>query len=125
MRGTLHGAAMDVGLRFSPFQDTFRNLGATLMADERALDQDPLLPAALVQAAGQVDVLLLHLALPAPLTLSLILAIKSGGVCLPIWATPYRAWWLGQQMIKPSIKSACGCKVAGSLAAVLGPDERL
>ena len=49
-------------------QETFRNLGATVMADERALDQDPLLPAALVQAAGQVDVLLLHLALPAPLT---------------------------------------------------------
>ena len=44
-------------------QETFRNLGATVMADERALDQDPLLPAALVQAAGKVDVLLLHLAL--------------------------------------------------------------
>jgi NAD(P)-dependent dehydrogenase (short-subunit alcohol dehydrogenase family) len=46
----------------------FQDLGATVIGDERALDQDPALPRAIVQAAGRVDVLLLHLALPAPST---------------------------------------------------------
>ena len=48
--------------------EVFERLGATVIADPRALDQDPALPAAIVQAAGRVDVLLLHLALPAPST---------------------------------------------------------
>ena len=48
--------------------ETFRELGAEVIADERPLDADPLLPAKIVQAAGRVDVLLLHLALPAPAT---------------------------------------------------------
>ena len=48
--------------------ETFQTLGANVIADERSLDQDPLLPQQIVQAAGQVDVLLLHLALPAPST---------------------------------------------------------
>ena len=42
--------------------------GATVIADPRALADDPALPAALVQAAGVVDVLIVHLALPAPST---------------------------------------------------------
>ena len=46
----------------------FRDMGAEVIGDERSLDQDPALPAAMVQAAGHVDVLLLHLALPAPNT---------------------------------------------------------
>lgn len=46
----------------------FQDMGAEVIGDERALDQDPALPAAMVQAAGHVDVLLLHLALPAPNT---------------------------------------------------------
>lgn len=46
----------------------FRDAGATLIADPRPLADDPALPAALVRQAGQVDVLLLHLSLPAPST---------------------------------------------------------
>jgi 2-keto-3-deoxy-L-fuconate dehydrogenase len=46
----------------------FGEQGATVIGDPRALDADPALPAALVQAAGRVDVLLLHLSLPAPST---------------------------------------------------------
>ena len=46
----------------------FTQQGATVIRDDRALDQDPALPAAIVQAAGRIDVLLLHLALPAPST---------------------------------------------------------
>ena len=42
--------------------------GATVIADPQALADDPALPAALVQAAGVVDVLIVHLALPAPST---------------------------------------------------------
>ena len=42
--------------------------GAELIADPRPLADDPALPAALVQAAGRVDVLIVHLALPAPST---------------------------------------------------------
>jgi 2-keto-3-deoxy-L-fuconate dehydrogenase len=49
-------------------QEVFTRLGAQVIADERALDQDPALPAALVREAGQVDVLVVHLALPAPVT---------------------------------------------------------
>jgi NAD(P)-dependent dehydrogenase (short-subunit alcohol dehydrogenase family) len=48
--------------------ETFQTLGAHVIADERPLDQDPSLPQQIVQAAGHVDVLLLHLALPAPST---------------------------------------------------------
>jgi NAD(P)-dependent dehydrogenase (short-subunit alcohol dehydrogenase family) len=48
--------------------EVFRELGADVIADARALDQDPALPAALVREAGRVDVLLIHLALPAPST---------------------------------------------------------
>ena len=46
--------------------DTFQAMGAQVIGDERALDQDPQRPAAIVRAAGRIDVLLLHLALPAP-----------------------------------------------------------
>jgi 2-keto-3-deoxy-L-fuconate dehydrogenase len=42
--------------------------GATVIADPRALADDPALPAAIVQAAGVVDVLIVHLAMPAPST---------------------------------------------------------
>ena len=42
--------------------------GAELIADPCPLADDPALPAALVQAAGRVDVLIVHLALPAPST---------------------------------------------------------
>lgn len=48
--------------------DVFQRQGATVIGDPRALAGDPALPAALVRAAGTVDVLLLHLALPAPST---------------------------------------------------------
>ena len=48
--------------------EVFRDMGADVIADPRALDQDPALPAALVREAGRVDVLLIHLALPAPST---------------------------------------------------------
>lgn len=46
----------------------FQRLGATVIADQRPLADDPALPRAIVEAAGHVDVLLLHLALPAPST---------------------------------------------------------
>ena len=48
--------------------EVFRTAGAQVIADPRLLDRDPQLPAAIVRAAGRVDVLLLHLALPAPST---------------------------------------------------------
>lgn len=48
--------------------EVFRDSGAEVIADTQALDQDPALPAAMVRAAGRVDVLLVHLALPAPNT---------------------------------------------------------
>jgi NAD(P)-dependent dehydrogenase (short-subunit alcohol dehydrogenase family) len=48
--------------------EVFRDMGADVVADPRALDQDPTLPAVLVREAGRVDVLLIHLALPAPST---------------------------------------------------------
>jgi len=47
---------------------TFEAQGATVVADTRALHSDPAASAAAVQAAGHVDVLLLHLSLPAPST---------------------------------------------------------
>ncbi len=48
--------------------EVFERQGASVIADAQALHEDPALPAAIVQAAGPVDVLLLHLALPAPAT---------------------------------------------------------
>jgi len=45
-------------------------LAAHVIARERLLDQDPQPPQHIVQAAGPVDVPLLHLALPAPSTLA-------------------------------------------------------
>lgn len=47
--------------------EVFAELGANIMADERPL-LDPQLPAVLIQAAGQVDVLVANLAVPAPST---------------------------------------------------------
>lgn len=47
--------------------EVFAELGAEVIADERALD-DPALPEQIVQAAGHVDVLLANLAIPAPTT---------------------------------------------------------
>lgn len=47
------------------FCETFAALGATVIPDERPL-ADPRLPGAIVASAGRVDVLLAHLALPAP-----------------------------------------------------------
>ena len=46
--------------------EVFERQGATVIADDRALADDPALPATIVRAAGRVDVLLLHLAMPAP-----------------------------------------------------------
>jgi NAD(P)-dependent dehydrogenase (short-subunit alcohol dehydrogenase family) len=48
--------------------DVFGRLGATVIGDARPLADDPALPAAMVAAAGTVDVLVLHLSLPAPST---------------------------------------------------------
>lgn len=48
--------------------EVFERLGAEVIADARALDQDPAASALMVQEAGRVDVLLVHLALPAPST---------------------------------------------------------
>ena len=48
--------------------EVFRDSGAEVIGDPRALDQDPDLPAAVVREAGRIDVLLVHLALPAPST---------------------------------------------------------
>jgi NAD(P)-dependent dehydrogenase (short-subunit alcohol dehydrogenase family) len=48
--------------------EVFTRLGATVIADTRPLADDPAAPAAMVAAAGQVDVLVLHLSLPAPST---------------------------------------------------------
>lgn len=47
--------------------EVFREQGATVIADDRAL-ADPALPAALVAAAGEIDVLVANLAIPAPAT---------------------------------------------------------
>lgn len=48
--------------------EVFRDCGAEVIADPRALADDPTLPAAIVREAGRIDVLLVHLALPAPST---------------------------------------------------------
>lgn len=48
--------------------EVFIDSGAEVIADTHSLDQDPALPAAIVREAGRVDVLLVHLALPAPST---------------------------------------------------------
>lgn len=48
--------------------EVFQRLGATVIGDARPLADDPALPQAIVDAAGHIDVLLLHLALPAPST---------------------------------------------------------
>lgn len=46
----------------------FRALGASVCADRRALGDDAALAARVVEAAGAVDILIAHLALPAPAT---------------------------------------------------------
>lgn len=46
----------------------FTECGAEVIADTRPLADDPGAPAALVREAGHIDVLVLHLALPAPST---------------------------------------------------------
>jgi 2-keto-3-deoxy-L-fuconate dehydrogenase len=48
--------------------EVFTRLGATVIADTRAMADDPAAPAAIVAAAGVVDVLVLHLSQPAPST---------------------------------------------------------
>ena len=48
--------------------EVFARLGATVTADARPLADDPGLPRAIVDAAGPIDVLVLHLSLPAPST---------------------------------------------------------
>jgi 2-keto-3-deoxy-L-fuconate dehydrogenase len=50
--------------------DVFSQLGAHVVADPCTLADDPGLPATIVAAAGSVDVLVLHLALPAPSSLA-------------------------------------------------------
>jgi len=47
--------------------EVFAELGATVIADQRAL-LDPQLPATLVAGAGHIDILLINLAVPAPIT---------------------------------------------------------
>ena len=46
----------------------FSALGAVVVQDTRPLADDPQLPQAIVEGAGQVDVLIAHLAVPAPST---------------------------------------------------------
>ena len=48
--------------------EVFTRLGATVIADAQPLADNPSAPAAIVAAAGVIDVLLLHLSLPAPST---------------------------------------------------------
>lgn len=48
--------------------EVFERLGAEVIGDERPLNDDPALPRAIVQGAGHIDVLMVHLALPAPST---------------------------------------------------------
>ncbi len=45
-----------------------RDGGADLIADAQPLGDDPALPASIVREAGHIDVLIVHLALPAPST---------------------------------------------------------
>ena len=74
-------------------QAVFTGLGAEVIADESVLDQDPELPAALVRAAGRVDVLLIHLALPAPATPRWRHHRRGMRASSRTWSTPCRAWW--------------------------------
>lgn len=46
--------------------EVFTDSGAEVISDPRALDQDPKLPEAIIRTVGRVDVLLVHLAVPAP-----------------------------------------------------------
>ena len=46
----------------------FKRLGADVVADDRPMADDPELPARIVAAAGRIDALVVHLALPAPAT---------------------------------------------------------
>jgi 2-keto-3-deoxy-L-fuconate dehydrogenase len=46
--------------------EVFRRLGAEVIADTSALADAPARPEVMVQAAGRIDVLLAHLAVPAP-----------------------------------------------------------
>lgn len=48
--------------------EVFTRQGATVIADTRALADDPAAAAAAVADAGHIDVLLIHLAVPAPAT---------------------------------------------------------
>ena len=48
--------------------EVFARCGATVVADTRPLADQPEAPAAMVREAGHVDVLVVHLALPAPST---------------------------------------------------------
>ena len=48
--------------------NVFKRSGAVVIADCQTLAHDPQLPSAVVRSAGRVDVLLIHLALPAPNT---------------------------------------------------------
>ena len=48
--------------------NVFERSGAVVIADSQTLAHDPQLPSAIVRSAGRVDVLLIHLALPAPST---------------------------------------------------------
>ena len=48
-------------------EEVFRELGATVIADHGPLDH-PARPAALIQEAGQVDIVLANLGIPAPST---------------------------------------------------------
>lgn len=50
------------------FCEGFAACGAEVIADTRPLADDPQAPAAMVAAAGRVDALVIHLALPAPST---------------------------------------------------------
>ena len=46
--------------------EVFARLGAEVIADAQPLADDPALPDQLVQAAGPIDALVIHLAVPAP-----------------------------------------------------------
>ena len=48
--------------------EVFERSGAVVIANGQSLAHDPALPNAIVRGAGRVDVLLIHLALPAPST---------------------------------------------------------
>ena len=72
--------------------EVFTDSGAEVVADPRPLDQDPALPAALVREAGRIDVLLIHLALPAPSTPAADIG-DAGGPCSRTWSTRCPGSW--------------------------------